>query len=165
MSIRPETPADIADIDALTRAAFQPYPGHGAPEVSILEALRRDHALALSLVAVEGSALIGHVAFSPVSIDGVAGAWLGLGPVSVRPDRQKAGIGRRLIDDGLAALVARGAAGCVVLGDPDYYRRFGFIFGAALTYAPADPEHFGMRILAGPPAAGAVEYHPSFLEA
>ena len=81
--------------------------------------------LTVSLVA-ETDGLVGHVAFSPVLIaDGSAG-WYGLAPVAVLPEWQRRGVGAALIRRGLAILGARGAAGCVVLGDPAYYGRFGY---------------------------------------
>ena len=159
--IRAEAEADLDRIDAVTRAAFASYPGAGEPEVALVHALRRAGALAFSLVATEGSDVVGHAAFSPVNIAGVT-HWFGLGPVSVLPARQGRGHGATLIVAGLRQLRHRGACGCVVLGDPAYYGRFGFTFGPGLTYGDAAPEHLGALRIAGSAPSGEVSYHPAF---
>ena len=82
------------------------------------------------------------VNFSPVLIDGEECGWFGLGPVAVEPERQRERIGTALIEHGLAHLRARGARGCVVLGDPAYYRRFGFEPDRTLAYPAAPAEYF-----------------------
>jgi len=106
--------------------------------------------------------VIGHVAFSPVTIDEKNVRWFGLGPVSVHPGRQGGGVGGALIRQGLDQLRALGADGCVVLGDPGYYRRFGFENDRDLRYDGAPPEYF-MRISFGARArVGRVEYHSGF---
>ena len=84
-------------------------------------------------MAVQAEAIVGQVAGSPVSIAG-AGDWFGLGPVSVRPAFQRRGIGGALILAALARLKQQGAAGCLVLGDPRYYARFGFAHQQGLSY-------------------------------
>src|SRR5690606_20299677 len=113
-------------VGALTAAAFAGVPYASGTEPAIIAALRAAGALRLSLVAAEGQELLGHVAFSPVIIGGRDRGWLGLGPLSVRPDRQRRGIGSALVRTGLERLRRDGAGGCVLLGDPAYYRRFGF---------------------------------------
>jgi predicted N-acetyltransferase YhbS len=160
--IRPEQPSDEAAIGRLTAAAFAGTPyGHNG-EAGIVEALRTDGALAVSQVAVMGAEVVGHVAFSLVSIGGAAGGWYGLGPVSVDPARQRQGIGQALIRAGLDRLGELDAAGCVVLGDPDYYRRFGFASDPALHYANAPAPYFQRLILKGPAPRGEAVYHPAF---
>ncbi|WP_163469467.1 GNAT family N-acetyltransferase, partial [Escherichia coli] len=83
-------------------------------------------ALTLSLVAEHNGTPIGHASVSPIVLSNGAAGWYGLAPVSVLPAYQSQGIGSRLIRRLLAELQERGAAGCVVLGDPNYYGRFGF---------------------------------------
>jgi len=158
MEIRAERPEDNEAIARVTTAAF----GGRHEEAAIVASLRRDGALTVSLVLLEDEAVIGHVAFSPVLIDGRACGWHGLGPVSVRPDRQRSGVGQALIIEGLARLRAKGAAGCVVLGDPAYYLRFGFANDPALRYADAPAFAFQRLVFVGTPPAGRVEYHASF---
>lgn len=109
MDIRTERPDDVAAIRILTRAAFEHAPHSSRTEAAIVDALRAAGVLTLSLVAIDEGERIGHAAFSPVTIAGVADGWFGLGPLSVRPDRQRRGIGRALVRAGLAALRSRGA--------------------------------------------------------
>jgi len=90
--------------------------------------------------AINNNVLVGHVAFSPVSIDVVDGVgsgtnrWYGLGPVAVLPELQRKGIGSALINKGLNILRNMGADGCALIGDPNYYNRFGFISDGNLHY-------------------------------
>jgi putative acetyltransferase len=116
----------------------------------------------VALAACEGRDIIGHVAFSPVLIDGKDLGWFGLGPISVRPDRQRTGIGSALIRDGLQRLQTMGAKGCVVLGDPAYYNRFGFETHAALSFEAAPAEYFMRLAFAEPAPSGRVVYHEGF---
>ena len=124
--IRPETPADAVAIAALTTAAFLKPPHTSHTEAFIVNALRRAGAMSVSLVVEQGGALVGHVATSPVVVaDGTPG-WHGLGPISVSPEHQGKGIGSALMQAALQALRDQGAAGIMLVGDPGYYRRFGF---------------------------------------
>lgn len=160
--IRPETPDDADAIRELTSAAFADAPHSSGTEAAIVDALRAAGALTLSLVAEDAGSVIGHAAFSPVTTSSGAAGWFGLGPVSVRPDRQRAGIGQALVHAGLAMLRDGDAAGCVVLGDPAYYGRFGFASDPALRYGDVPPEYFQRMVFHGPPPAGTVAYHPGF---
>jgi predicted N-acetyltransferase YhbS len=160
--IRAERPGDLDAIRGVTTAAFAGAAHSSGTEAAIVDAVRKAGALTISLVAVEGQEIVGHVAFSAVTIDARPGAWFGLGPVSVRPDRQGAGIGTALIESGLARLRATGAEGCVVLGDPRYYARFGFLCEPALRYPGVPAEYFQRILFKGPPPVGEVAYHPGF---
>jgi putative acetyltransferase len=161
--VRDEAPADIAAIDAVTRAAFLDHPFSQQTEHRIVHGLRDAGALALSLVALDGRGeVFGHVAASPVTIDGRSLHWMGLGPVSVSPPRQRLGVGSALIRSTLRRLRDQGAAGCVVLGDPAYYTRFGFAPQAGLTFVESPPEHFMALAFAGTAPQGAVRYHDAF---
>ncbi|WP_179378933.1 GNAT family N-acetyltransferase [Jannaschia marina] len=133
MRIRPETAADIDTIRALTEAAFAPMTFSDGDEQEVIDRLRADGDLTLSLVAEDAGAVAGHVAFSPVTL-GVPGEWFALGPIAVWPERQGAGLGRHLIEAGLDALRARNAAGCVLTGNPALYGRFGFRNDLGLTH-------------------------------
>lgn len=162
MNIRQEQARDHDAIGQITADAFAAMEHSNQTEAAIIAALRDARALTLSLVATDGDAILGHIAFSPVTIDGEDAGWFGLGPVSVRPDLQGGGIGGALIRQGLHALRAQGAAGCVVLGDPGYYRRFGFEHDPDLRYAEAPAEYFmSMPFGAGKPT-GQVAYHAAF---
>jgi putative acetyltransferase len=162
MDLRDEKPADIAAIRALTTRAFADAAHSSGTEAEIVDALRAAGALAVSLVATEDDAIVGHVAFSPVTIDGRHRGWFGLGPVSVLPERQGEGIGAALVGEGLRRLAADGAAGCVVLGDPVYYRRFGFVSDPALAYPGAPAEYFMRLVMRGEAPRGTVAYHRAF---
>jgi predicted N-acetyltransferase YhbS len=165
MIIRAETEADREVIAAVTGAAFETAPHSGGNEAQIVSALRAAGALSLSLVAEEDGRIVGHAAFSPVRIPGAERRWFGLGPVSVLPARQRAGIGSALIREGLERLRASGAKGCVVLGEPAYYGRFGFVSDPILTYGGAPSDYFRRLVFDGPAPAGDVDYHPAFGDA
>ena len=162
MRIRRERAGDATAIRLLTEAAFRDAPHSDQTESRIVDALRSSNALALSLVASQHGEILGHAAFSPIRINGASGDWYGLGPVSVRPDRQRKGMGRSLVQDGLQQLRSMNAAGCVVLGDPAYYGRFGFEYDPALFYAGAPAGYFQRVVFRGDAPTGEVTYHPSF---
>jgi putative acetyltransferase len=160
--IRPERPADVEAIAAVTRAAFAGAPHRSGTEAAIVDALRAAGALTLSLVATEDGRIVGHAAFSPVGIAGGDGAWFGLGPVSVEPSRQRRGIGRALVTRGLERLRELGASGCVVLGDPAYYGRFGFASDGALSYRGLPPQFLQRFVFRGSAPAGEFFFHSGF---
>jgi len=126
MIIRKETTSDIEAITQVTIAAFRTLQISNHTEQFIIKALRAAGALTLSLVAEINDRVVGHIAFSPVTISDGTGDWYGLGPVSVLPEYQKQGIGKSLINEGLSLLKQLGGRGCALVGDPNYYQRFGF---------------------------------------
>ena len=146
-------------------AAFADQPGSGRTEQRIVEALRVDGALSLSLVADVDGRIAGHVAFSPVRVGDGTERWYGLGPVSVAPRDQRNGVGGALIRAGLSELAERGALGCVVLGEPAYYRRFGFRHSPGLRFGDVPAEYFQALAFGDGVAAGEVTYHASFTAA
>ena len=162
MIIRSETPADDEAITQVTLAAFTSA-SYRPTERLIILALRQAGALSLSLVADLDGRIVGHVAFSAATMNGEYLGWHGLGPISVQPELQKQGIGSKLILEGLSRLGARGARGCVVLGSPVYYQRFGFKAYPGLIYeeAPA-PEYFMAISFYDEVLQGSVEYHMAF---
>lgn len=168
INLRPECESDRGAIAAVITAAFAEAEHSGGNEAQIVERLRADGDLSVSLVAIEGREIVGHVAVSRVVIDGKDrrfGHWFGLGPVSVLPIRQKEGIGAMLIDLALETVAAKGAYGCVVLGDPEYYRRFGFRAGLGPTF-PGAPDDFFMALpMAGRVPEGETRYAPAFYQA
>lgn len=165
MIIREEQQGDVEIIRALTQAAFKGMAFSDQTEAAIVDGLRATGGLALSLVAQDADHITGHIAFSPVKIDGQDQGWYGLGPVSVWPDRQRQGIGSALIREGLKRLQARGASGCVLLGDPAYYGRFGFRCDRRLTYAGAPEAYFQCLAFSPTVPEGPVRYHRAFEEA
>lgn len=160
--IRPETPADIPAIHALTEAAFRTAAHSAGTEQFIVDALRRAGALAVSLVAAADDDLIGHVAVSPVAVSDGTSGWYGLGPISVSPPLQRTGVGSQLMHAALQALRERGAAGCLLVGDPAYYSRFGFRPATGLEYPGVPPEYF-MAVSFGPALPqGVATFHEAF---
>lgn len=162
MLIRNEQAADTAAIFRLTKTAFVHHPFGDHTEQFVNDALRAAGALAVSLVAEAGTEIIGHVAFSRVTISDGSPDWYGLGPVSVLPEQQNRGIGTALITEGLARIKALGAQGCVVLGAPAYYQRFGFVHTPELVYEGAPPIYFLAQTFGECPAHGVVQFHPAF---
>ena len=162
MDIRPENVHDTERISEITHAAFKDMPFSDGSEVAIISSLREQRALTLSLVAVEEDRLVGHVAFSPVTINSEHIDWFGLGPVSVLPGCQRRGIGTSLIKEGLQRLQDLGARGCVLVGNPEYYGRFGFERAPELTYSHAPAEYFQQLVFVPPAPRGEVLFHPAF---
>jgi putative acetyltransferase len=148
MTIRAETEADFVEIVVLTRAAFG-----GDYEVELIEKLRAAGLMILSLVAVDGGSTVGHIFFSElaVEVDGRRVKAAALAPMAVRPNRQRQGIGSKLIETGIESLRNRGYEVVIVLGHPNYYPRFGF--SAALTAfltAPFNGKAFmGLELVPG----------------
>lgn len=161
-SIRPETPADRDAIHALTAAAFIDAPHSSHTEQYIVDALRERGELSISLVAEASGLLLGHVALSPVHISDGSTGWFGLGPISVLPEWQGQGIGTGLMHAALDALRARNAQGCVLLGEPGYYARFGFRAEPGLRLPGVPVEYFQALCLQPPLAQGEVRYSPAF---
>lgn len=162
MHIRPERPGDYDAIHDLTDRAFAPMSFSSGTEAAIVRALRAAGDLTLSFVAEADHAIVGHVAFSPVTIGGLHDGWYGLGPISVEPALQKTGIGSALIAHGLAALRAHGAAGCALIGDPGYYRRAGFISTGTLTYGDLGPASVQHLVFTGLAPIGELRFAPGF---
>lgn len=155
--IRDEEPRDRAAVRAVIEAAFA-----RPDEADLVDRLREDGDREVSLVAVEGGAIVGHVLFSKM---GAPFRALGLAPVAVAPTRQRSGIGSRLIRAGLERARAAGWQGVFVLGDPAYYRRFGFDPALAAGFACAYAGPHLMALALGPalPAGGGeIAYAPAF---
>jgi len=162
LEIRVENRGDVGAIGRIVARAFVDHPQSDGTESRIVRDLRANGALALSLVALEGGRPIGHVAFSRVTLSDGSRDWFGLAPVSVDPIRQRFGIGAALVRAGLERLRARGAAGCVVFGDPAYYGRFGFERAPGLVYPGGPAEHFqALSFMERMPRAE-VAYHAAF---
>ena len=140
--IRNETNSDVGAITEVTVAAFKTLEISNNTEQFIIMALRAAKALAVSLVAERDGRVIGHVAFSPVTISDGTPNWYGLGPVSVLPAHHRKGVGSALIQEGLSRLKNLNAAGCCVVGHPEYYRKFGFENEPGLLLEGVPPEVF-----------------------
>jgi len=160
--IRPELPSDSAAIHAVTAAAFLNAPHTAHTEQFIVDALRKADALTVSLVAEHGGEVVGQVALSPVSISDGSTGWYGLGPISVRPELQGKGIGSLLMQAALRRLREQGAAGCVLVGDPAYYSRFGFKPEPSLVLPDVPPQHFQALAFGPSLPRGVVTFHEAF---
>lgn len=160
--IRDERAGDAEPIHEVIVLAFRDAPHTEHTEQYIVNALREAGALTLSHVAEARGQVLGHVAISPVTISDGAAHWYGLGPISVLPEYQGRGVGAQLMKAVLAELEARQAGGCVVLGDPAYYGRFGFEVVAGLEYPDAPAEYFQALSFGGPFPQGTVSYHAAF---
>ena len=160
--IRNETENDIDAIAEVTIEAFKTLKISNQTEQFIIEALRKTDALTLSLVADLHGRVIGHIAFSPVTISDGTPDWYGLGPVSVLPEYQRKGIGKALIKEGLAQLKEINARGCCLVGHPDYYRKFGFDNVQGLQIEGVPQEVFFALSFDGRIPQGTVTFHESF---
>ena len=169
-TIRGETPADRDAIRALNRAAFE-----RSAEADLVDALRESARPFVSLVSDQEGAIVGHVAFSPVTIEGAepgpsgaSPAAMGLGPMAVQYEWRRRGIGSALVLRGLEVCRGMGAELVVVLGDPAFYGRLGFEPASRLGLrcefdAPAE----AFLALAPDPGrlegrSGLVRYHGAF---
>ncbi|MGE8227437.1 MAG: GNAT family N-acetyltransferase [Stenotrophomonas sp.] len=161
--IRAEVATDADAIGLLTQLAFAPLVHSSGTEQFIVAALRRADRLAISLVATSGLELIGHVAISPVILSTKESGWYGLGPLSVHPRWQKQGVGPALVHAALSRMRDLQIRGCVVLGDPVYYARFGFKTWPGFSLPDVPAEYFQALAFGCNVPRAAVSYHAAFL--
>ncbi|MCP4203159.1 MAG: N-acetyltransferase [bacterium] len=164
MQIRAEREEDAAAIRAVNESAFET-----AAEADLVEALRELARPLLSLVAEADGAIVGHILFSPVTLSGHPELEImGLAPMAVEPEHQRAGIGSALVRAGLEQCGELGFGGVVVLGHPEYYPRFGFApavgFGIGCQYEVPDEAFMVLELEPGylSGVSGEVRYHPAF---
>ena len=162
MNIRDETNADIDAITGVTITAFSTLEISNHTEQFIIEALRASNALTISLVAEVDGRVVGHIAFSPVTVSDGSPGWYGLGPVSVLPAYQRKGIGKALTRAGLDRLKGLKAHGCCLVGHPEYYKRFGFDNVSDLVVEGVPPEVFLTLSCDGSSPSGTVTFHDGF---
>lgn len=160
--VRHELPKDAEAITFVTKEAFASAEYSSGTEQLIIKALREAEQLTVSLVAELFGTVIGHVAVSPVTVSDGATHWYGLGPVSVLSTHQRIGVGSRLIMAALNRLRSSNAHGCVVLGEPGYYSRFGFSTHPLLALPNVPAEYFQALSFSGPVPSGTVAYHEAF---
>ena len=162
INIRGETNDDIRAITDVTIAAFRTLKISNQTEQFIIEALRVAKALTVSLVAESDGRVIGHIAFSPVTIsDGTQGRY-GLGPVSVLPECQRQGIGKALVYEGLFRLKGMQARGCCLVGHPEYYKKLGFTNMPGFVHEGVPKEVFLALSFDGHVPQGEVTFHEAF---
>ncbi len=163
--IRPAAAEDAAGIRNVHFAAFPT-----TVEADLVERLQRDGDGVISIVACEDGAVVGHVLFSRMRVEaeGRKVEALGLAPVAVLPDRHRQGIGTELIEAGLRNAAALRTELVFVLGEPEYYGRFGFAARTARPFAsPYAGPYFQAKVMAADfelPAVGTAEYAPAFAE-
>lgn len=160
--IRAEEAKDITAIRDINVAAFKNHPHSQQTEHLIVDELREQGTLTLSLVAEFEGSVIGHIAFSPILVSNKDVQWHGVGPVAVLPEFQNKGIGSSLIREGLSRMKSLGSHGIVVLGDPAYYTRFGFAHNSEIAYPGPPADHFLCQAFKENVPAGTVSYHPAF---
>ena len=160
--IRKELPIDYDRIRQVTELAFRGKAYAGGDEQDVIDRLRVADALVLSYVAISQEDVIGHIAFSPVIADDESSPWFALGPISVLPECQRQGIGSALIYRGLAELTEKGALGCLLMGDPAYYRRFGFRLSPEYTPSGELEEYFMVNWFTPFRPDGRFRFHGAF---
>jgi len=163
MIIRNETKFDIEAISEITIAAFRTLAISNHTEQFIINALRDANVLIISLVAEIDGKVVGHIAFSPITISDGSLNWYGLGPVSVSPESQKQGIGKALVNEGLSLLKDMGGQGCALVGDPTYYKQFGFKNIPDLIHEGIPQEVFLVLPFDKKIPQGTVVFHKGFL--
>ena len=168
LDIRPETPQDAAIIRNLNLEAFE-----DSTEADLVDKLRSRQGYTLSLVATDEDKILGHILFSPVSIESPDGSFgaLGLGPMAVLPPQQGKGVGSQMVTAGLRECWRTGHKIVLVLGHADYYPRFGFVpasrYGIKSEYDGVPDEAFMVLELESGTLAGrggVVKYQPEFSE-
>lgn len=165
LAIRDETLADAAAIGDLTELAFRTAAHSCGREREIVANLRAAGALTVSLVACVAGEIVGHVALSPITLPDAVGVWHGLGPISVLPARQRSGVGSALMTAAMQRLENVGSVGCVLVGEPAFYRRFGFANDPDITVDNVPPEYVLVRRFHPDPSHGAALFHRAFLDA
>jgi putative acetyltransferase len=160
--IRNEEDADVDAITEVTVAAFKTLEISNHTEQFIIEALRANNALTVSLIAEVDKHVVGHVSFSPVTISDGTQNWYGLGPVSVLPEHQRKGIGKSMILEGISRLKGLNAKGCCLVGHPDYYRKLGFKNVSELLHDGVPQEVFLAMSFDGHIPQGTVNFHDGF---
>jgi putative acetyltransferase len=164
IEIRPEEPQDQNAIHRLNLAAFE-----NGPEAALVDALRSSCKEYLAFVAVEDGVVVGHILFTPVTVDGSDVTGMGLAPMAVLPSHQRKGIGSRLVRHGLDHLRQSGCPFVIVLGHPEYYPRFGFEpasrYGLVSQWEGVPEEAFMVAVLAPgtlPKEGGTARYRDEF---
>ena len=168
LTIRTEIPLDHDAISSVHLQAFEHDP-HRAPgtkviEHRIVERLRDDDALTLSLVAVVHGSIVGHVALSPTTVSMTPGNWYQLGPIGVLPSYQRQGIGTALMKGAIDLMKQQGADGILLVGDPVYYGRFGFKSVDGLTFPGVPSEYVLALAFADTQPSGEIRPHAAFEE-
>jgi putative acetyltransferase len=162
MIIRKEKNTDFESITNVTIEAFKNHPISRQTEHFIVNALRSAGVLTISLVAEIDGQIVGHIAFSPITISDGTKNWYGMGPVSVLPNHQKQSIGKALVNEGLSLLKDMGAQGCALVGPPEYYKKFGFKNYPEMIHEGIPQEVFLVLPFNEKIPKGIVKFHEAF---
>jgi len=160
--IRNERGSDSARISEIITLAFENDPISDKREAEIVRLMRDDSALTISLIAESKGEIVGHIAFSKVTMNDEFIDWYGLAPVSIDPKYQNKGIGSKLVNEGIKLLKEIDAKGCVLLGEPDFYGRFGFEANSQLILPCVPAEYFQALSFSDSIPSGIVKYHQAF---
>lgn len=161
MLIRPERAGEEQEIYNLTKRAFAPMPFGDEDDAGLTDALRESGDLFLSLIAEENSRIIGHLALSPVAITGTAARWMGLGPISVEPERQRQGIGSTLVQSAMTYCRTNEISGIALIGNPAVYGPMGFQSNHAFTYRDLSNQLVQYLTLSGSDPVGELTFAPA----
>jgi len=162
ITVRSECPEDVDFIRDLTELAFRGRSYSCKREHLLIDDLREANALTVSLVAEAETNIVGHVALSPVTLPGASGPWFGLGPISVLPEWQRKGVGSAMMKEALARLTQQQAAGCILVGDTRYYKRFGFAHDSSIVAENEPPEYTMILRLSSNSDHGVARFHDAF---
>lgn len=160
--IRAELPGDEDAIHSMVERAFVGHPYSDGDEALVIDRLRTDGDLLLSLVAVDGDRIVGQITYSIANLSNGESGWMVLGPVSVDPARHGEGIGRSLIKHGEEAMQEYGAKGITVLGDPALYSRFGFEADTPIRLAGELGPYLQVKSFGSPIPQATITYAPAF---
>ncbi len=162
IKLRQENSTDHEVIRDLTELAFRDMAFADGDEQDVIDRLRLCGALSLSMIAEVDGKVVGHIAFSPATLTDGSSPWFALGPVSVLPSLQRQGVGSALIEAGLAHIQDTGALGCILTGNPLYYRRFGFELAPQNVPANESEKYFMLKFLRVTQPAGSFGFHAAF---
>lgn len=163
--IRVERPGDVATIQRITEQAFAQVPHASGSEARIIDNLREAGVLLSWIAESAEDGVIGQVSLSPVWIGDSSEGWFGLGPIAVDPQYQRRGVGSRLVEAATSYLRSIGACGCILIGDPGWYRRFGFHPAPDMRFAEVSAPWLMVLPFVEDWPRGEVHYHPAFMSA
>lgn len=161
-TIRAERDGDRGAIHDVICTAFAGMPYADGDEAGLVDTLRAEGALSVSLVAEVNGRIVGQIAFSPAQASDGSQGWYALGPVSVVPAHQRSGIGSTLVRAGLKVIRESGAVGCILTGNPAYYVRFGFAVSSSNAPDGEPVEFFMVKVFSGQQPKGPIYFHKAF---
>lgn len=165
LTVRPERDDDRHAVHDVTQRAFAPMSYAGGNEQDLINRFRDAGALAASLVAQYDGHVVGQLTLTPATAADSSAGWFAMGPVAVAPEMQGMGIGAALIRAGIDWLHDHAAAGCVLVGNPAYYSRFGFRRAPQLCPPGQPADYFQILPIGTAEPTSVVAFHPLFFSA